>query len=312
MKKRVLTLILAVILCVSTVLTLTSCGEHTFKTDWSKDATHHWHACEDADCTEVSDKAEHTWDNGKETTYATETEEGVMTYTCTVCKHTKTAPTTFDGVNISQYGEAVYETTLQNLTVDITLKSDNQTAHSVLKLNADEYSHAGTGYDGAVNSSGENSDTAATLRNEYLFFKDVLYKDITYDAANKIYTTSADYTLTVTDDEEGTEIVYKSIKMTISGNRVTSVEAEFELKQDGTTVATGTIELELTDYNTTEVVIAPGSGDGDGDEGGGDPIGGGDEGGDTITGDGGDGDEGGDEGGNGGGNEGGPDGEFDV
>ena len=299
MKKRAFTLILAVILCASTVLTPTSCGGHTFKEEWSKDATHHWHACEDADCTEVSDKAEHTWDEGKETTYATDTENGVMTYTCTVCKQTKTAETTFNGVNVSQYGEAVYDTTLQNLTATITLKSGNQTAQSVLMLNANEYSHVGSSLnDTIVNISGENADMAASLRNEYLFFKDILYKDITYDAANKVYNTSADYTLTVTDID-GNDIIYKSIKMTMSGSRIVTVEAEFELKQDGATVSTGTIELELSEYNTTEVTFVPDDSD-DAD----DPLDPGTGGSDTITGEGGDGDED-DEGGNTGGGDGG-------
>ena len=67
-----------------------SAHEHTFSSDWSKDATYHWHAatCEHTD--QVSGKAEHTWNSGEVTTPATETTEGVKTYTCTVCGQTKT------------------------------------------------------------------------------------------------------------------------------------------------------------------------------------------------------------------------------
>lgn len=259
MKKRVLTLILAAFLCVSTVLTLTSCGEHTFKTDWEKDATHHWHACEDADCTEVAEKAEHTFDEGKETTFATDTENGVMTYTCTVCGQTKTEATTFDGVNITQYGEAVYDTTLQNVTVTITLTSGSNTAESVLKLNMDEYSHIGNTLDGAVNVSGENADTAAALRSEYLFFAKILYKYLSYDAESKIYNVSNECTVPFTDEADGTETTYKSITMTLSGNRIQTVDASFEVKQEGAVVSSGTIKLALSEYNTTEVVITPGA-----------------------------------------------------
>lgn len=62
---------------------------HTFAEAWSSDATNHWHA---ADCghDEKKDEAEHTFDAGKITTPATESTEGVKTFTCTVCSYKKT------------------------------------------------------------------------------------------------------------------------------------------------------------------------------------------------------------------------------
>ena len=63
---------------------------HTYKTEWTTDAMHHWHACEGADCADVADKAEHTWDEGVITTPATAQADGVKTFTCTVCGQTKT------------------------------------------------------------------------------------------------------------------------------------------------------------------------------------------------------------------------------
>ena len=265
MKKRVLSLILSAILCLSTVLALTSCGSHTFKNEWEKDATHHWHACEDADCTEVSGKAEHTFDDGKETTFATDKANGVKTYTCTVCKQTKTEPTTFNGVNITQYGMAVDATTLENVTVEIKITSGNQTTTSTLLLNRDEYSHTGNILEGAVNISGEDTDAAAALRDRYLFFAVVdqatgvnklTHKDLVYNAAAKNYTTSDDFTMTVTDEEHGTVTVYTSIVITISGTQIQTVEAEFETDHDGE-VTEGKIKLTLSDYNTTEVIHSP-------------------------------------------------------
>ena len=260
MKKRVLTLILSAILCLSTVLALTSCGSHTFKNEWEKDATHHWHACEDADCTEVSDKAEHTFDDGQETTCATDTANGVKTYTCTVCKQTKTEPTTFNGVNITQYGMAVDATTLENVTVKIKMTSENQTKTGTLMLNRDEYSLTGNLPEG--NISGEDADAAAALRDCYLFFAVVdqttgvnklTHKDLIYNAAAKNYTTSDDFTLTVTDAENGTVTVYTSIVMTISGTQIQTVEAEFKTDHDGD-ITEGKIQLTLSDYNATEVI----------------------------------------------------------
>ncbi len=72
------------------LVSLASCHEHTFSSEWSKDDENHWHAatCEHKD--EVSDKAAHTYNDGEITTEPTYAEDGVKTFTCTVCGHTKT------------------------------------------------------------------------------------------------------------------------------------------------------------------------------------------------------------------------------
>ena len=67
--------------------------EHEFDlTAWEYNEDSHWHkaVCEHTD--EVKDKAAHTWDDGTVTTPAAPGSAGVMTYKCTVCKHTKTGP----------------------------------------------------------------------------------------------------------------------------------------------------------------------------------------------------------------------------
>ena len=64
--------------------------DHTFAEEWSKDATHHWHAATCTHTSEVADKAEHTWNEGEVTTPATEEAPGVKTFTCTECSQTKT------------------------------------------------------------------------------------------------------------------------------------------------------------------------------------------------------------------------------
>ena len=92
--KRIISVLLVMVLCFSLVGMLAACGddqghEHSYQTEWSKDATHHWHACEGEDCTDVADKAEHTWNEGEITTPATADAEGVKTFTCTVCGQTK-------------------------------------------------------------------------------------------------------------------------------------------------------------------------------------------------------------------------------
>lgn len=65
-KSRILSFVLALFTLCSAV-TLTACAgskhEHTFKSEWSSNATEHWHECEGEDCEEVSDKGAHVYDN---------------------------------------------------------------------------------------------------------------------------------------------------------------------------------------------------------------------------------------------------------
>ena len=55
--------------------------------EWTSNDDYHWHQFA---CGTIMDKAAHTWDAGVVTTPATCTTDGVKTYTCDVCKHTKT------------------------------------------------------------------------------------------------------------------------------------------------------------------------------------------------------------------------------
>ena len=57
--------------------------------EWTANDDYHWHQFA---CGTIMDKAAHTWDAGVETTPATCTKAGVKTYTCDVCKATKTEP----------------------------------------------------------------------------------------------------------------------------------------------------------------------------------------------------------------------------
>lgn len=56
---------------------------------WESDKDNHWNVY---GCGTIMNKAAHTWDAGVETTPATCTKAGVKTYTCDVCKATKTEP----------------------------------------------------------------------------------------------------------------------------------------------------------------------------------------------------------------------------
>lgn len=73
------------------VLPIALAHKHEFSAEWTTNETDHWHSatCEHTD--EKKDFGAHVWNEGVVTTPATETTEGVKTYTCTVCGNTKTA-----------------------------------------------------------------------------------------------------------------------------------------------------------------------------------------------------------------------------
>ena len=92
---KILAIVLACVLgagaICAVVLPIALAHKHEFSAEWSTDENYHWHKCLDEKCEEVADKAAHVWNEGVVTTPATETTEGVKTYTCTVCGNTKTA-----------------------------------------------------------------------------------------------------------------------------------------------------------------------------------------------------------------------------
>ncbi len=84
MKSRLLVLLLVLLLTL-----LCSCKHsHEFVDEYSADDVYHWHAC--SGCDEKADVEQHDWNNGVVTTQPTADSEGVRTYTCKVCRTTKT------------------------------------------------------------------------------------------------------------------------------------------------------------------------------------------------------------------------------
>lgn len=66
-------------------------AHHTPGADWESDNDeNHYHIC--SVCSGKADVTPHSYDSGAITTPATETTDGVKTYTCSECHHTKTEP----------------------------------------------------------------------------------------------------------------------------------------------------------------------------------------------------------------------------
>ena len=80
---------------------------HTYSTEWTTNATHHWHASTCEHTEEKSDYAEHSWNGGQVTTDPTMTTDGVKTYTCTVCGAQKTEPVQKLAIPVSTFAEFV-------------------------------------------------------------------------------------------------------------------------------------------------------------------------------------------------------------
>ena len=70
---------------------ITARKDHVYGADWVSDNDeNHYHIC--SVCSGKADVAPHSYDSGAITTPATETTDGVKTYTCSECHHTKTEP----------------------------------------------------------------------------------------------------------------------------------------------------------------------------------------------------------------------------
>ena len=61
---------------------------HSWESSWTTDPNYHWHKC--SGCTEIKDKAAHSWDAGRVTQEPGPYTTGVKTYTCSACNRTRT------------------------------------------------------------------------------------------------------------------------------------------------------------------------------------------------------------------------------
>ena len=154
--KKILSLLLAVCTCFSISATLASCDretpterEHEYDVAWSKNDTHHWHACTDEGCDKTTDKAKHSWDDGVITEDPTSQAPGVRTFTCEVCKHKKTEPIPYvPNHQVSQQGWiASFDPALlnnvtlngrivdpQNLTIPMKIMVENDVSYEYMKF----------------------------------------------------------------------------------------------------------------------------------------------------------------------------------
>ena len=135
--KKLISALLALLLCFGAILSLASCkDEHSFASSWVSDSTHHWHPCNDEGCTETSDKAEHVMENG----------------ICTVCKHTALMVIRLTVTN-AEFELALSSFPFDNVTLVGSMGSDQYSGEFYVKVCGNTSS-----YRSVVNGEEEDND----------------------------------------------------------------------------------------------------------------------------------------------------------
>lgn len=228
MKRKSFIAILAIaMVLVLSLAVLTACNKnkHEFSSEWKNDETSHWHECMTKKHNDVADKADHTFDAGVVTTPATETTEGVLTLTCTVCGFQKTKP--IDKLDHEH-------------TFDMTKWSyDNDKhwhpatcAHTDLKK--DEAEHAWN--EGVITKpadygvEGEKTFTCTTCS--------ATRKETTPATPPQFNTLTFDGGLELSKTYDGTPVVLKPENVHFNGNGALTIEYKLEDEDDSTYTTT--------------------------------------------------------------------------
>lgn len=228
MKRKSLFTILAIaIVFVLSLSVLTACNKnkHEFSSEWKNDETSHWHECMTKKHPDVADKADHTFDAGVVTTPATETTEGVLTLTCTVCGFQKTK-------SIDKL-EHVHTFDMTKWSYDNDKHWHPATcAHTDLKK--DEAEHAWN--EGVITKpadygvAGEKIFTCTTCsatRKETISATPPKYNTLTFDGG-----------LELSKTYDGTPVVLKPENVHFNGNGALTIEYKLEDEDDSTYTTT--------------------------------------------------------------------------
>lgn len=189
--KKTLVLLLTLALLLSTLAVLSSCNKHecTFASEWSHDDTNHWHACVGEDCVELSEKTAHAWNDGEITTKATQEADGVKTYTCSVCSHTKTESISFTGMTKDEWNLIIHLNTFKNYTLDIkmlifTPSIDAQFNSSMIFKFTENAIYM---YAQSAGQTNEETYETSSLDSAADVVAMLDYDNFTYDAETKVY-----------------------------------------------------------------------------------------------------------------------------
>lgn len=235
--------VLAIILMVAAITALlVSCAaepkhEHSYGTEWKKDATNHWHECS---CGEKTDVVAHSWEE-KQTKAPTCTEKGLKTITCSVCQEAKTEEIDVDTDNhVAGTWEMAEEETFLKPRVE---KSTCTKCNAELKRTTDKYKSV-TGYwQGTLDVKTSEVTTEALL---YLSFEEStssLCMDVEMGAGFTMeFNTQYRWT---TEDGKRTALVFESDEL--SGLESISITGE--------DTESGTLSIKMPSFNSTEEIL---------------------------------------------------------
>lgn len=192
MKKSASLLLIACILLTS-IFTLTSCFHNCeFSDEWTSDNISHWHVCSDEKCEEISNKAEHTWNEGEITVKATQEIVGVKTYTCSVCSDTKEESVAFTGLDEEEWNAVFSEESFVNFTyceeAVVKYPGIEVTSTVLYKFTENKVYASVTAAGQTAEDTVSGIQAATTKRNLIDSIKSMLkYGEFEYDAENKVY-----------------------------------------------------------------------------------------------------------------------------
>lgn len=290
--RKLVSFLLAVCICLLSGMALAGCDEehtHTYKTEWSKDEIHHWHECEGENCSEISDKAAHTWDDGSITVEPTEEVNGVKIYACTICGQTKTESVPYEPVYVptsivaaEQWEEAMnLNLSKINCTMIMELTSGDSRTATMLSFDADkmylrgdldtrEYTVAyavkeNDGYIGYRWNSGftewmKNSMTVEEYEQEFgcitpklqlsaLFSDSFSFDDATYNEASRSYCIEEISWV----DEDGRTVV-EDIEIKFEDGKLVSMTAEVLFWKENELAGEGDFSFTVQ-YGKTNILL---------------------------------------------------------
>ena len=252
-------LVLCLLLTLCTMLA--SCGhECEFSPLWTGDATSHWHACKGEECTEIADKADHTWDEGKITVWATQEAAGVKTFTCTVCAQTKTEAIAFAGMTETEWNAAFGSHLFENFEykeVSSTTVSDvTATTEMNFKFTKDPaWCKIAMGEE-SVETFAPTLEEANKTRTDLVdsILALVAFENYQYDAETKTYKATAEIAIAALTEAAGTEVTTSDITLTFANNKLVEIKYSVSFKQ-GEIDMTATSTVTISNYGT--VVLTP-------------------------------------------------------
>lgn len=222
-----------------------SSHSHSYATAWNYDDTYHWHA---ATCGHgvVSGKAEHTWNDGVVTTPATCGAAGVKTFTCNVCRATKTEEIPATGehtpVEVPEQAatctEAGHRAGVQCSVCGTIISGMDEIPALGHTWGDDVITHAVSGRDGTKTRTCDVCHATETETIPYKFY-------LSATSGNKVdMTVGGDYTAMITLPKTGETVNAGSIALTAKMKNVASLDVEGE-KSHTTTISTGLGEMDV-------------------------------------------------------------------